>query len=242
MTEAAWNAFWTSLPAEPGAALWDSSPELTAQRHIPLFRRYFDPRLPLVDVGCGNGRQTQRLAREATRVIGIDIAETAVALAGRMWPATNVTYRCADLLDPATVAALAAELGDVNVYLRGVLHQLPMTDRVAMLDAIRMLLGTSGHVFAHELTGHTAWFIHELLSTGTPLPKTAELQAHFGFGAGMAPAEDGQLCGLFERNGFDVLDDAEIPLYTTEKQPDGETLQLPTRYVVARAAADKEES
>lgn len=242
MTEAAWNAFWTTLPAEPGTALWDSAPELTAERHIPLFREYFDPRLPLVDLGCGNGRQTQRLARDFARVVGIDIAEAAVKLAAEAFPAANVTYRCADLLDRRTAAALRAELGDANVYVRGVLHQLPPDGRTTMLGAIKVLLGGSGHVFAHELTERTGWYIQELLADGASLPKTAALTAHFGFGVRTAPAQDGQLRRLFEHNGFDVVDDAEIPLYTTEKDTDGQPLRLPTSYVVARAVDNKEDA
>src|SRR5689334_17924138 len=114
MTETAWNEFWTTLPPEPGAALWDSSPELTAARHLSLFRGYFEPSLPLVDAGCGNGMQTQRLARDYPRVVGIDIAEAAVALASRTCPAPNLTYRCADLLDRRTATALHTEYGDAN--------------------------------------------------------------------------------------------------------------------------------
>ncbi|ONK16000.1 methyltransferase domain-containing protein [Streptomyces sp. MP131-18] len=81
MTGPAWDACWSTLPAAPGAALWDSSPQLTAARHLPLFRDHADPLLPLVDIGCGNGRQTQWLAPHFRRVIGLDIAESAVELA-----------------------------------------------------------------------------------------------------------------------------------------------------------------
>ncbi|WP_322769213.1 hypothetical protein [Frankia sp. Cr1] len=69
MTGTAWNDFWTVLPTEPGAALWDSSPELTAARHLPLFRDRLDPLLPLIDIGCGSGRQTQLLERSGLDVV-----------------------------------------------------------------------------------------------------------------------------------------------------------------------------
>jgi len=236
MTSTAWNEFWTTLPAEPGAALWDSSPELTAARHLPLFRDRFDPLLPLVDIGCGNGRQTQWLARRFRRVIGLDIAEAAVALAAQAHPASNVTYRCADLLDHHAAAALRAELGDANVYMRGVLHQLAPAERTTMLNTIALLLGGSGHVFAQELTERTGWYVHELLANGEPLPKTAELVAHFDFGASFAPAHEGQLRRLLERNGLDVVADGDIPLHTTENDSSGRPLELPTSYVVARTA------
>ncbi|MBP0456401.1 class I SAM-dependent methyltransferase [Streptomyces montanisoli] len=238
MTHTAWDAFWSALPAEPGAALWDSSPELTAARHLPLFRDRADPLLPLVDLGCGNGRQTQWLADHFPRVVGLDIAESAVALAARTHPAPNVAYRRADLLDHGTAAALHTELGDVNVYMRGVLHQLDQDDRVRLLDSIAVLLGASGLLFAQELTEHTGWYVSELLATGAALPKTAGLAAHFGFGARLAPACEGQLRLLFEKRGFEVVADGDIALHTTENSADGRPLQLPTSYLVARSAAD----
>ena len=236
MTGIAWNEFWTVLPAEPGAALWDSSPDLTAARHLPLFRDHLDPLLPLIDIGCGSGRQTQWLARHFRSVLGLDIAEAAVALAERTHPAPNVCYRVADLLDPAAAAALRAELGDVNIYLRGVLHQLRPAERGTMLNTIGLLLGDSGHVFAQELTERTGWYVMELLDSGEPLPKTAELAARFDFGAGVAPARDGELRRLLERSGLDVIADGDIPLYTTEHDSGGRAIELPTCYVVARAA------
>ncbi|MET7683028.1 class I SAM-dependent methyltransferase [Streptomyces sp. NPDC005423] len=236
MTGTVWDAFWSALPAEPGAALWDSSPQLTAARHLPLFRDHADPALPLVDIGCGSGRQTRWLARHFRWVVGLDIAEAAVELAAASHAAPNVAYRRADLLDQDTAAALRAEFGDVNVYMRGVLHQLAPDDRTRMLTTIRLLLGGSGILFAQELTERTGWFVAELLAGGARLPKTAGLAAHFDFGARVAPADDGSLRLLFEGNGFDVVADSDIPLHTTERTPDGRPLELPTRYIVARAS------
>lgn len=233
---ASWDAFWSALPAEPGAALWDSSPELTAARHLPLFRDHADPALPLLDIGCGSGRQTRWLARNFSRVVGVDIAEAAVALAAASHPAPNVTYRRADLLDEDTAAALHTEFGDVNVYLRGVLHQLAPEDRGRMLTAVRRVLGERGALFAQELTERTGWYVAELLAGGAHLPKTAGLAAHFDFGARIAPTHDGRLRLLFEQHGFDVVADGDIALHTTEHTPGGHPLELPTRYLVAHAS------
>ncbi|MFB7497261.1 class I SAM-dependent methyltransferase [Streptomyces sp. NPDC056161] len=237
MTGGAWDVFWSTLPAEPGAALWDSSPRLTAARHLPLFRGHTDPSLPLIDIGCGSGRQTQWLAGHFRRVVGLDIAEAAVELAAASHPAPNVAYRRADLLDQDTATALHTEFGDANVYMRGVLHQLAPDDRVRMLATIRLLLGRAGVLFAQELTERTGWYVAELLAGGAQLPKTAGLAAQFDFGARIAPARDGRLRLLFEGNGFEVVADGDISLHTTERTAGGQPLELPTRYIVARAAA-----
>ncbi|HMD65966.1 MAG TPA: RlmE family RNA methyltransferase [Stellaceae bacterium] len=68
--------------------------------------RLLRPGRSVVDLGCAPGGWTQvaiaRVGRRGT-VVGIDVAETA--------PLPGATLLCADIRDPATPAALTAELG-----------------------------------------------------------------------------------------------------------------------------------
>ncbi|BCJ50266.1 hypothetical protein Asp14428_17410 [Actinoplanes sp. NBRC 14428] len=139
-----WDTFWRDLAADGDTALWDSSAALAAAEHLRRASPHLDTALPLVDLGCGSGRQTREFARRFHRVVGVDVAEPALAIARREHPAPNLEYRRLDVLDPGAVAALAAELGDVNVYLRGVLHQLPPAAQDGAVRAIATLLGTRG--------------------------------------------------------------------------------------------------
>src|ERR1041384_2080653 len=152
--ETLWEYYWRDLPKDSGAAFWDSDPHFTAARHVPLFRQYFDPGLPLVDVGCGNGTQTRYLAGRFDRVIGVDIADAAVQSARAA--GSEAEYRRMDLLDPADVDALRTRTGDVNLYVRGVRHQIPPDGLAAAFAGIARLLGDRGHMFCQELTPHTA--------------------------------------------------------------------------------------
>nr|BFF03624.1 hypothetical protein GCM10020241_52990 [Streptoalloteichus tenebrarius] len=148
----AWERYWHDLPTTPGAAPWDGDATAHVAEHVPLFEPYFERDLPLLDIGCGNGRQTLFLGTCFPRVIGLDVSESAVERARAGYVPDNVEFRRLDLLDTAAVADLSAELGDANVYMRAVLHQLPPESKLAAAANLARLLGERGHVFALELT------------------------------------------------------------------------------------------
>lgn len=119
----AWEGFWREASAEPGAVFWDAEPVLTVGPHLALFEPYLaDPGLPLVDLGCGNGTQTRYLADRFPHVLGVDLSAAALDHARRADPAGQAAYRQLDAAAKEETQALHAELGDTNVYLRGVLH------------------------------------------------------------------------------------------------------------------------
>jgi ubiquinone/menaquinone biosynthesis C-methylase UbiE len=55
------DSYWQDVTLRPGAAFWDSTSDHAVKRELPWFSGAFDPRLPVIDVGCGNGRQTRGL-------------------------------------------------------------------------------------------------------------------------------------------------------------------------------------
>ncbi len=139
----AWEGFWSEAPEERGAVFWDAEPTLTAARHLALFEPHLtDAQLPLIDLGCGNGTQTRFLADRFPHVVGADLAGAALDRARRADPDGRAAYRQLDAADKAEVEALHAELGDANVYLRGVLHQSAAEDRQPLADGLAVLLGT----------------------------------------------------------------------------------------------------
>ena len=87
---------------------------------------HLDMTLPIVDVGCGNGRFTRRLSTSFPRAVGVDLSENAVALAAREASGIpGLTFRAVDGTAPAAADTLRAELGaDANVFVRGVFHVL----------------------------------------------------------------------------------------------------------------------
>ncbi|KJY28081.1 class I SAM-dependent methyltransferase [Streptomyces sp. NRRL S-495] len=209
----AWEGFWRDAPDEPGAVIWDAEAALVAERHLALFRPgLVDPELPVVDLGCGSGTQTRFLAGRFGRVLGVDLSEAAVELARRNDPAGLAEYARLDATDAGAVRALHDRLGDVNLYLRGVIHQSDPADRGPVAEAVAVLAGRRGRAFVVELAEAAKRVLADL---------AAEL-----FGAA----------------GLAVLDSGELPLATTEFTADGDRIELPARWLLVGAdegAADR---
>lgn len=227
----AWESFWRDAPAAPGSVFWDADPSLTAELQLPLFEPYFDAGLPVVDLGCGNGTQTRYLAQRYDRVIGVDLSEAAIGLARRADPHGVAEYQRADGADADTAHRLHAEIGDANVYMRGVLHQCEPADREPLIEGIATLLGERGRVFAVELAEAAKGVLMGLAQgPDGPPPKLGAVFAH-----GIAPGEvaDAAVPGYFRAAGLELLDRGEQPLTTTEYRPDGTRIELPSKWLVA---------
>ncbi|MFF8960963.1 class I SAM-dependent methyltransferase [Streptomyces sp. NPDC014894] len=237
---AAWEGFWAEATGVPGEIFWDAEPELTAGLHLALYEPHVDhPGLTLVDLGCGNGTQTWFLADRFPRVLGADLSPAALALARRQVrprrygdaPSGTPRFRRLDIVDPAMVAQLREELGDdCNIYVRGVLHHLDPKDRQPFADAVAALVGTRGRAFAVEPAEAAARRLADLARQPSgPPPKLRPLLRH-GLVPG-APAECDPPC-LFTAAGLSVLASGELPLTTTEYEPDGSRVELPSRWLV----------
>lgn len=140
----AWEGFWREAPDEPGGVFWDADPKVTAALHLALFEPHLvDAELALVDLGCGNGTQTRYFADRFPRVIGADLSAAALDHARRADPAQRAGYRELDAAEKGAAEALHAELGDANVYVRGVLHSCEPADRQPLVNGIAALAGSA---------------------------------------------------------------------------------------------------
>ncbi|MFF3468345.1 class I SAM-dependent methyltransferase [Streptomyces sp. NPDC001984] len=228
----AWEGFWREASDEPGAVFWDAEPALTAALHLALFEpQVTDPGLPLIDLGCGNGTQTRFLAERFPRVVGADIAEAALEHARHADPAGQATYRLLDAAEKGEAETLHAELGDANVYMRGVLHQAELDDRQPLVDGLAALIGERGRAFLVELSEDARPVLLGLAqSPSGPPPKLAPVFRH-----GIAPGEvaDDAVPEYLRSAGLTVLASGELPLATTEFTADDTRLELPSKWLVA---------
>ncbi|MFF3350047.1 class I SAM-dependent methyltransferase [Streptomyces sp. NPDC002779] len=227
----AWEGFWREAPGEQGAVFWDAEPALTVGLHLALFEPHLTaPTLPLVDLGCGNGTQTRFLAGRFPQVVGADLSGAAIDHARQADPAGLATYRVLDAGEKDEAQTLHAELGDANVYMRGVLHQAEPDDRQALVDGIATLVGSRGRAFLVELA-EAAKSVLLGLAQGPagPPPKLAPVFRH-----GIAPGEvaDDAVPAYLRAAGLEVVASGELPLATTEYTPDGTRIELPSKWVV----------
>ncbi|CCK26320.1 hypothetical protein BN159_1941 [Streptomyces davaonensis JCM 4913] len=227
----AWESFWREAPEEQGAVFWDAEPVLTVGPHLALFEPHLTaPTLPMVDLGCGNGTQTRFLAGRFTHVVGADLSVAAIDHARQSDPAGLATYRILDAGEKDEVQTLHAELGDANVYMRGVLHQAEPDDRQSLVDGIATLVGTQGRAFLVELAEAAKPVLMGLAqSPAGPPPKLAPVFRH-----GLAPGEvaDDAVLDYLRTAGLSVLASGDMPLTTTEYTPDGARIELPSKWAV----------
>ncbi len=174
-----WDRYWAGVRAtgDGGDVLWDSSRPDEARRYLDLLGAHADPRLPVIDLGCGNGRLTRALATRYPRALGVDLSPAAIARAehetidhqdhpdrpGDPDPtsdpagpgvggvgAAGPEFRAADMTVDGVGGRLAAELGDANVFIRGVLHVLDAPARRRLATNVHSLVGTTGTVLVAE--------------------------------------------------------------------------------------------
>jgi SAM-dependent methyltransferase len=150
-----WESFWSNvrLTGPQGQVVWDSDPSLAGAGDLRRFKRHMNPDLPLVDVGCGNGRQTRFLKQHFARVIGIDVSPSAISKAQQESRCVgNLEFRVLDATNRKEIAAFHNDLGDVNVYTRGVMHVMQKRDRARMAANLRVMLGNRGCLYQIEVS------------------------------------------------------------------------------------------
>lgn len=229
-----WESYWSETSDEAGEAIWDCDPALSAEPHSALLLPHADPARTIVDLGCGNGTQTRYLATRFARAVGVDLSHAAVEHARRATPGDSVEFQQLDLTDGDAVRALHERLGDVNVYMRAVIHQSEPEARPAVAAAVAELLGSEGRAFVAELTSGSRNVLKRAASgPDGPGPK---LRRVFHHGLKPADADDEEIPRLLGDAGLKVLADGETVLPQTENLSDGTRIDLPARwFVLARA-------
>lgn len=172
----AWDRYWMGIHTTGGAGdvLWDSGSAAEREQYRDLIVAHFDPTLPVVDVGCGNGTHTRWLAEIFPRVMGIDVSAGAVArAAGEAEDIPNAEFMVLDAADRAAGELLLGRLGPANVFVRGVFHVLKPDKQAALAANIRTVVGGKGRAFIAETNfpGNSLEYLAELGATRGSMPR-----------------------------------------------------------------------
>jgi len=226
-----WENFWSTSTGAPGEIFWDADPAHAAQQDLALFQCHLDPKLTMIDLGCGNGTQTRFLADHCVRVIGTEISPAAVGIARTKHAARNVSYRVLDVLSPDDAQTLHQEIGDANVYMRAVLHQLSPADHATAIQSIERLLGRKGVLYLVELSSAAEPFFAQLIKQYGPPPGLARVFQH-QITPGMVNEND--LDVLFPADRFTLLRTGPSHIHTVHTLPTGEVVKVPAFYAILR--------
>ncbi len=245
-----WDAYWGETQAIAKSSsypearpIWDSDPEAGVLVDLPRFRSHMDPSLPIIDFGCGNGTQTSTLARYFDQVIGTDVAEAAVRLAAEVNGAANVRYQTLDALRMEQVEAFHKATGDVNLYVRTVLHQFNPEERALFGAGLRTLLGATGTMYLIELGGDSqAYFGRWIEENGIP----QKLHRVISKGITPGPVQRADIEAILPSSAYQLLSDGECTIKGMHMRSDkldaegrinGAPWEPPMYYAVVRRRA-----
>ena len=191
----------------------------------------FGSRLPVLDLGCGDGRQSRFLAGRFPEVIGGDISPSAVEAARTADDnPPNLRFVVVDARDTDQARRLHDDLGDTNVYLRGVLQALPPADRPAAAESIGVLVGTTGTLFVKELSAASATYFATIVGRQGP-PAGLALVHDLGLTPGQVSEED--LETLFPADRFEMTTSTGH-IRTTTRLATGERIAVPALCALVR--------
>lgn len=165
-----WDGFWGTLTGEISEVLWNVPHQDAVASDFKLFQDLIvDNALPLVDIGCGDGTQTEFFGQHVQQVIGIDVSAQAIEIAKSNSQSTTITYQVLDLLDTPACTAFHQKIGDANLYMRGVLMQFSDADRLTVVDNLKRLMGDAGYLFMNEYLPQTKAYYQSIFeSQGMP--------------------------------------------------------------------------
>lgn len=228
-----WDDYWHDAGDTLDQVFWDSPPEQAVRDELRRFGAHFSGERAMIDVGCGHGTQTRALARLFPRVLGVDVSPAGLEIARQHHGADNLEYEVLDVLDAAAAAALHGRVGDANLYVRTVLHQLGAAERAQAAASLAILLGARGRALICELApAAEAYFAYLFAEFGGPPPGLGRVLSHGIRPAALGP---GELERVLAGAGLAVIDRGRGAVRTTLTLPGGYPAMVPTELVVVAA-------
>lgn len=223
-----WESYWKTVAqkGEESHVFWDASPETAALEDLRRFKPFMNAELPLVDLGCGTGKQSLFLAKHFPRVIGVDISASAIQIAREESAGKgNVEFKVLDAVKSEDAAAFHKAYGDVNIYMRGVLHMINVRDRGAFVSSLRTMLGKDGVLYQIELPTKAFYYLRKLPEElWSSIPKVVR---RVGF-----DIEDRRK--LFPDDLWELLDEGDDAVIRTASFPGSANGGLPANYLILK--------
>jgi SAM-dependent methyltransferase len=237
-TATSWERYWSTVGStgRSGEVIWDADSDDELGELVEQARALFDPALPVVDLGCGNGRYSRALAAAFPRVLGLDVSASAIDRAreeSRGLPGLSF-----EVLDAAGNPDLLGDRlpGPANIFVRGVLHVLPDDLRAGVARTVERLAAGRGAVLVVEPAYREGAFGYlgfvggsrgRAASLVTPL-ESAGVRHSRGFGAD-------DLARHFPTSTWEHVAVEEIGMAVVDPESDG-ALRLPGFLAALRPA------
>jgi SAM-dependent methyltransferase len=232
-----WDDFWRGVSqgslTEP--IIWDAAGagHEETRSHLQTMADLMDTSLPVIDLGCGNGAISRQLAGLFPSVLGVDVSPGAVAAAGSAHARVpGLSFRSLDATRPAAAAGLAQEIGDANVFVRGVFHVLSRRRQAGLAASVEALLGARGRIYLVEtnIPGGALSYLRRLGATGDRIPgplrqaiSALPKPGHFGAR---------QRSRVFPASRWTLVAEGSTFLATVPMEPGGPPCSIPAYWAV----------
>ncbi len=225
----AWDNYWRELTDDQDVAFWDVPSDAELSQLLLHFKDQFDPQLPLVDFGCGNGTQTFFLSEHFPQVLGVDVSAAAIEHARTKAQGSEPSFEVLDATDIKQTQTFVQRLGHANIFMRGVLHQIQAEDRPPVIASLQHLLGETGQLFLIELSPKAKQLFDNLIEKlGAPPSQLARVFQH-----GIAPAAltPDDVRSAFPEDLYQIFDQGETEIRTNTQLANGEQVQVPAFFM-----------
>ena len=234
----AWDRFWSGIrrTGQKGEVLWDTEDPRESEEVLRHVGATFAPDLPVIDIGCGNGRFTRLLAARYSKVVGLDVSSHAVERAREESRGIeNLSFHVADISMPYSLRWLADELGDANIFMRGVLHVLDPKRRALAIENMRVTLGARGVLYLSESSIDGDPLDHMVLQGATPTYLPEPIRRVIS--AGVRPPSrfgDTEVRAYFPASAWEILESGPTVMYTLPLRTPDQIEALPSFYALVR--------
>ena len=237
----AWNKYWDGIrrTGPEGEVLWDAADEGELGDVCARVVARMDTGLPMVDLGCGNGRFSRLFAAHFPKVVGLDVSPSAIERAKEESRGlANVSFRALDASAAGAGKALAQELGEVNVFMRGVFHVFDPEQRRNAVTSLQAMAGKRGAVYCAE-TNYEGDPLDQLVAQGATATSMPE-PLRKCIAAGIKPPRhfgEREVRELFPGERWEILEGGPITMRGVPLTSKGETEPIPSYYAVLKQRA-----
>lgn len=239
--DTAWEGYWRGIrtTGRSGDVLWDAGSRTERAQYSDAVAAHFDPALPVIDVGCGNGTQARWLAGHFSSVLGIDVSAGAVEKARKEAEGIqNADFMVMDAAGADGGERLLERVGPANVFVRGVFHVLKPDKQASMAANLRTAIGSSGRVFLAETNfrGNSLAYLQQLGATRRSIPRQLQralenLPRPGCFGAG-------ERHSIFPGTDWKLIADGPVNIEVVPMNSAGLSRQVPGYFAVLAGADD----
>lgn len=125
----------------------------------------FIKKLHMLELGCGNGRDSEFFISNGYRVTGVDASEEAITtLQKRFQNVSNARFICDDFIKSRALFQTEYDI----VYMRWVLHAISLEQEEELFQYLKDALSNDGRIYIEARTTHD-----DLFGQGKPVGKNA---------------------------------------------------------------------